>query len=88
MGGNVAPPAPRLAYVIEDQGNGPQVTWRDEPVPATVEQAFRPPPSSPDEEEQVFLGRECDQWLREMLAAGARSARRSHDRRPTSRVHA
>ncbi len=69
-GGNVAPPAPSLAYVIEDRGRGPQVTWRDEPVPATVEQSLRPPPSPADEEEQVFLGRECDKWLHEMLAAG------------------
>jgi hypothetical protein len=69
-GGNVAPPAPSLAYVIEDHGHGPRVAWRDEPLQATVEQALRPLPSHPDEEEQAFFGRECDQWLHEMLAAG------------------
>jgi hypothetical protein len=69
-GGNVAPPAASLAYIIADQGRGPQVTWRDEPVPTTMEQALRPLPSHPDDEEQAFLGRKCDQWLHEMLAAG------------------
>jgi hypothetical protein len=69
-GGNVAPPAPTLAYMIEDRDNGPQVTWHDEPVPLTVEQALRPNSSIPNEQEQAFVGRECDQWLREMLAAG------------------
>jgi putative DNA primase/helicase len=69
-GGNVAPPAPTLAYMIEDRDNGPQVTWHDEPVPLTVEQALRPNLSIPDEQEQAFVGRECDQWLREMLTAG------------------
>ena len=69
-GGNVAPPAPTLAYMIEDRDNGPQVTWHDEPVPITVEQALRPRPSPAGEEEQAFFGRESDQWLREMLAAG------------------
>jgi hypothetical protein len=69
-GGNVAPPAPTLAYMIEDRHNGPQVTWHDEPVPITVEQALRPNSSIPNEQEQAFVGRECDQWLREMLTAG------------------
>jgi hypothetical protein len=69
-GGNVAPPAPTLAYIIEDFGNGPQVTWCDELVATTVRQALRPVPGPPDEREQTFFVRECDQWLREMLAAG------------------
>jgi putative DNA primase/helicase len=69
-GGNVAPPAPTLAYVIEERETGPLVTWHNEPVPITVEQALRPQSSLPDEEERAFFGRESDQWLREMLAAG------------------
>jgi len=69
-GGNVAPPAPSLAYVIEDRGNGPQVTWRVERVPSAVEQALRPVPNSLGAEEEAFFGRECDQWLHETLAAG------------------
>jgi len=69
-GGNVGPTAPTLAYVIEDRENGPQVTWRDAPVPITVEQALRSLSSPPHEQERAFFGRECDQWLREMLAAG------------------
>jgi len=69
-GGNVAPPAPTLAYVIEDRDEGPRVTWCDEPVPITVEHALRPPPRPLDEQEQAFLGRECDRWLIEMLSPG------------------
>ncbi len=69
-GGNVAPPAPSLAYVIDDRGKGPEVTWRDEPVPTAVEHALRPLASPPDGEEQAVFGRECDRWLRKILAAG------------------
>ena len=45
-GGNVAPPAPTLAYVIEDRGSGPRVEWSDQPVAITVEQALRPEAAS------------------------------------------
>jgi putative DNA primase/helicase len=69
-GGNVAPPAPTLAYVIEDRDRGPQVTWRDDPVPITIDQALRPASAAHDSAEPVFTGRECDLWLRETLAAG------------------
>ncbi len=69
-GGNVAPPTPTLAYMIEDRDQGARVRWCDEPVPITVGQALRPLPSPPDEEDRAFFGRECDQWLREMLTAG------------------
>ena len=69
-GGNVGPPAPTLAYVIEDGEHGVQVTWRDQPVPITVEQALRPPSGAHASAEPVFTGRESDVWLREMLATG------------------
>jgi hypothetical protein len=46
------------------------VTWHDEPVPITVEQALLPNSSIPKEQEQAFVGRECDQWLRKMLTTG------------------
>ena len=39
-GGNLGPPAPTLAYSIEDRGNGPRVEWSDEPVPITAEEAI------------------------------------------------
>ncbi len=39
-GGNLGPPAPTLAYSIEDRGDGPRVEWFDEPVPITAEEAI------------------------------------------------
>jgi putative DNA primase/helicase len=69
-GGNVAPPAPTLTYVIEDRGHGPQVTWSNEPVHVSVKQALRPMSSPPDVEEHAYYGRESDKWLCEMLTAG------------------
>ena len=70
-GGNVAPPAPTLAYVIEDRGRGPQVAWLDEPVPITVEEALRPrmAPYDDDDPDEV---NECAKWLTEFLANGPR----------------
>ena len=41
-GGNVAPAAPTLAYVIDDCGSGPKVVWADNPVAITIEQASDP----------------------------------------------
>ena len=35
-GGNVAPPAPALPYVIDDCGCGPRVVWCDESVPISI----------------------------------------------------
>ncbi len=55
-GGNVGPPAPTLAYVIEDGDNGPQVTWRNEAVSITVDQALRSLPSPHLEPERAFFG--------------------------------
>jgi hypothetical protein len=66
-GGNVAPPAPTLAYAIEDRGSGPQVAWLDEPVPITVEEALRPRVESPPRAEGTEL-RDCEEWLTEALA--------------------
>jgi hypothetical protein len=62
-------PRPDPSLMIEDRDCGPQVTWHDEPVPITVERGLRPNSSIPKEQEQAFVGRECDQWPREMLAA-------------------
>jgi Protein of unknown function (DUF1670) len=64
------PASCRSCWTVEDRGEGPQVTWHNEPVPITVDRALRPRSSPAGEEEQAFLGRESDQWLREMLDAG------------------
>ena len=37
-GSNVAPPAPALAYTIEDRDSGPRIEWSDEPVTSTIGQ--------------------------------------------------
>ena len=39
-GGNLAPPAPTLAYTIEEVEDGPRVAFLDEPVAITVDQAL------------------------------------------------
>ena len=69
-GGNVAPPAPTLAYTIEDHGRVPAVAWLPEPIPITIAQAMRRLPARSHADEQAFARRECDLWLREILAAG------------------
>jgi hypothetical protein len=67
-GGNVAPPAPTLAYVIEDRGSGARVEWIDEPVAITAGQSLRPLPKIADD--KVVGGRECKQWLSDFLTDG------------------
>jgi hypothetical protein len=67
-GGNVAPPAPTLKYMIEDCGSGPRVVWCDEAVPITVSEELRPHPETGDGD---WVGaRECDQWLGDFLRNG------------------
>lgn len=65
-GGNVAPPAPTLAYMIDDCDGAPKVAWSDEPVAITVEQALRPAVANGAGEnaDERF---ECDDWLRGFL---------------------
>jgi putative DNA primase/helicase len=69
-GGNVAPPAPTLAYTIEDHGTGPCVVWHPEPVVVTVEQALQSQSSPRRGGVPVSPRRECDEWLRAVLSAG------------------
>ena len=73
-GGNVAPPAMPLAYVIEDLGSGPRVAWIDETVPITVEEALRPQVATSINPEQADERHECDGWLRSFLAEGLKSS--------------
>jgi len=69
-GGNLAPPAPPLAYVIEDRGSGVRVEWCDEPVPITVAEALRPEMAPVLDGKQTAGRLECDGWLRTFLAGG------------------
>ncbi len=67
-GGNVAPPAMTLAYVIEDSGSGPRVVWDDETVPITAGEALRP--RQEIAEDEIVESKECVQWLGELLMDG------------------
>jgi putative DNA primase/helicase len=67
-GGNVAPPAMTLAYVIEDSGSGPRVVWDDETVPITTGEALRP--RQEIAEDEIVESKECVQWLGELLMDG------------------
>jgi len=66
-GCNLADSVPTLAYQIEDRGEGPAVEWAREPVSVTTEAALAAESESPDER---YERRECDKWLREVLAGG------------------
>jgi putative DNA primase/helicase len=67
-GGNVAPPAPTLDYVIEECGSGPRVVWSDEPVPITIGEALRP--RQEITEGKVVDAQECNQWPGGLLKEG------------------
>jgi putative DNA primase/helicase len=73
-GGNVAPPATPLAYVIKESGSGACVAWIDEKVPITVAEALRPPAAPALNEEQADERHECDGWLRSFLTEGLKSS--------------
>ncbi len=65
-GGNMGPPAPTLAYVIDDAGSGPRIVWSDTPMANTVEQALQSQAFSTHDGEQADR-LECDVWLRTFL---------------------
>jgi putative DNA primase/helicase len=71
-GGNLAPTAPTLAYVIEDRSDGARVEWLDEPVAITVDEALAAELEAGQNPEEGAERRECDDWLRETLAQGRR----------------
>jgi hypothetical protein len=73
-GGNVAPPAPALAYTIEDLGQGPRVVWSDTAVPINLDQAQRMQSAPPAVPERAAERLECDDWLRTLLAEGDKAA--------------
>ena len=69
-GGNLAPIAPTLSYVIEDRSDGPRVEWFDEPVAITVDEALAAELEAGLNAEQAAERCECDKWLRDTLARG------------------
>ena len=69
-GGNLAPTAPTLSYVIEDRTDGPRVEWHDEPVAITVDEALAAELEAGLNAEQAAERCECDKWLRDTLARG------------------
>jgi hypothetical protein len=70
IGGNLAPTAPTLAYVIEDRGAGPRVEWLDEPVEITAEEALAAEIEAGHHPGQACERIEAARWLEEMLASG------------------
>jgi putative DNA primase/helicase len=72
-GGNVAPPAPALAYAIENRASGPRVEWSCEPVATPDDETLKPREVPVDQAQPPAEHRECDDWLREFLAAGHQS---------------
>jgi hypothetical protein len=78
-GGNLAPTAPTLAYVIEDRGDGPRVEWLAEPVEITAEQALNAEAEAATDQNHALERREAGQWLREVLAKGPVLAKEVED---------
>jgi hypothetical protein len=66
-GCNLAGDVPTLGYHIEDRGAGPAVEWGQEALDIRVEQALAAESDDPDEQAER---RDCDLWLRDMLAHG------------------
>ena len=72
-GSNSSPPAPVLAYTIENRDTGARIEWFDASVasrPVETLQSARPALAG----HQGVRHRDCDHWLRAFLAEGPRSA--------------
>jgi putative DNA primase/helicase len=70
-GSNIAPPAPDIAYMIEDHGDGAWIEWSSPAEGNTVE-SLRSAHSN--QEPSIPRRVECDQWLSGFLAEGPRSS--------------
>jgi putative DNA primase/helicase len=74
-GSNIAPPAPILAYTVENRDSGPRIEWSGGPVASTFAHPLKPAESRhPHRDEQALRHRECENWLIAYLADGPRSA--------------
>jgi putative DNA primase/helicase len=68
-GDNVAPPAPALAYTIEDRDGGPRIKWCLEPASSAIGTSLKPGyPAQLHHEGQAARHQLCDHWLRAYLA--------------------
>ena len=85
-GGNLAPAAPTLAYVIEDRGDGPRIEWLAEPVAITAEQALAAEQAACQADRDAPERREAESWLREVLSAGPVRVQGNRGRRPRGRL--
>jgi hypothetical protein len=73
-GGNIAPPAPVLAYTIENWDSGPRIEWSHEAVATPIGNSIKLAESVQlHRENQATIHRECDRWLRAFLAENHRS---------------
>ena len=78
-GSNIAPPAPVLAYTIENSEDGPRIEWSDRSVASSLVDTFQSTLPAPSEHQSVRY-RDCDRWLRAFLAEGPRSTIEVFDR--------
>ena len=69
-GGNLAPPAPTLAYRIEDRGEGPRVEWLEAPLPITAEEALAADQAACQAGVAAPERREAERWLTDVLSSG------------------
>jgi putative DNA primase/helicase len=74
-GGNLAPLAPTLAYVIEERGDAPCVEWYGEPVAITASEALQFDAEAAQNHETTKGRRAGEVWLRELLKSGPVSSR-------------
>jgi hypothetical protein len=83
-GGNLAPTAPTLAYVVEDRGNGPRVEWLDIEVATTLEEALAAEmaANAPRDSGETGERKEAAAWLKEMLGNGSALATEILDAAP------
>jgi putative DNA primase/helicase len=73
-GGNLAPPAPALAYMIEDRDSGPRIEWCHEPVSSAIVSSLKPAQRAQlHHDGQAARHHVCDNWLRAILAERHRS---------------
>ncbi len=69
-GGNLARPAPTLAYNIDDRGEGPRVEWLDAPLPITAEEALAADQAACQAVVAAPERRDAEGWLSEVLSDG------------------
>jgi putative DNA primase/helicase len=69
-GGNLAQPAPTLAYSIDDRGDGPRVEWLEDSLPITAEEALAADQAACQAVVAAPERREAETWLTDVLSSG------------------